>query len=875
MTINFHSPTPIGSRLAMLGKAVVFVASGVCLLMPTPLRAQTTLYWDINGATAESSGNTLAAGIWDQSTNNLWSTNSGGTVATILWSATAGDKIAVFSAGTNATGAFAVTVNGTVNNVAGITFEEGAVTLGGAGTLTLTGTPSINVATSSATISTSLAGTVGFSKTGAGTLALSGANTYTGATNINAGILSIQSAGALGTAANTANTTVASGATLQLANGVTTTNGGTLVLNGAGAGSGALQGVGGNNTWESAMALGSDATIFSATAGNILYLNSNYVSAHTLTLGNHTLTIDGPGDVWANANVGVAGDTGGLIKNGTGQLTLFGYNTFYTGATVVNAGSLELVVGAFTPGWHGINGPLTIGAGSANPALAGTVKVDIWGAGHSGGSSYADQIGPSSAVTINSDGILNVGVSTGLGSLTLNGGQVNISSGQAITPGGAITSNANSAHQTSLISGGTLTLAGSTTFNVARDATIASDLTVSSVVGGGALVKQGTGVLTLSGANTYTGATTVSAGVLNIQNNTALGTAAGATTVASGAALQVQSGITVTGEALTLNGTGIAADGALRNVSGNNTWTGAITLGSASRINSDAGTLAISGNIGGNTQNLTVGGAGNTTISSVIGTTTGALTKDGAGTLTLSGNNTYTGTTNINAGTLKLGANNALANTTAVTVASGATLNLNNYNDAIGSLAGSGTVALGSKTLTVGTDNTNTTFAGAFASGDTGTFAKTGTGILTFGSGMDLSAGTLQLGGGTLDLGGFSSTFKALSVTANSVLDFGTSGSSILNILNGSVTVSLGVILTIQNWTDTVDYFYSLVSPGATNLGRINFTVSPVSGARWQAFDNQIVPVPETSTYGAAFMLLGLSLGAWRCWRRRGKASTP
>ena len=152
MTINLHLPAHVGSRLALLGKALAFVAAGVGLLILTPLRAQTTLYWDINGATAGSSGNTLAAGTWDESTNNLWSLSSDGTAATQLWSATAGDKIAVFSAGTNATGAFTVTVNGTVNNVAGITFEEGAVTLGGAGTLTLTGTPSVNVAAPSATI---------------------------------------------------------------------------------------------------------------------------------------------------------------------------------------------------------------------------------------------------------------------------------------------------------------------------------------------------------------------------------------------------------------------------------------------------------------------------------------------------------------------------------------------------------------------------------------------------------------------------------------------------------------------------------------------------------------------------------------------------
>jgi autotransporter-associated beta strand protein len=723
MTINLHLPAHIGSRLAVLGKAVAFVASVVCLLTSTPLRAQTTLlYWDINGATAGSSGTTLAAGTWDQGTNNFWSTNSGGTVATQLWSAAAGDKIATFSAGNNATGTFTVTVNGTVNNVAGITFEEGAVTLGGTGTLSLTGTPTLNVASSSATISAILTGTVGLSKTGAGTLTLSGANTYTGATNINAGILSAQSAGALGTSSNTANTTVASGATLQLANGITTTNGGTLVLNGTGAGSGALRSVSGNNAWNSNVTLASNATIFSATAGSQLTIG-NSSATNSFAMGSNTVTIDGPGDTYFYSDAGVSGDTGGLTKNGTGTLTLYGYNTYYTGATAVNAGSLELVVGPFSAGLYGINGPLTIGAGSTNPALAGTVKVDIWT------NSFANQISPTSAVTINSDGILNVGAATSLGSLTLNGGQVNTTSGITLNPTGTITANTNSAHQTSLISGGVLSLSTGNV-NVARDSTLASDLTISSVIAG-----------------------------------------------------------------------------------------------------------------------------------------TGSLTKTGGGILTLSGANTYTGGTNINAGTLRLGASERIANNTAVTIASGATLNLNNFTETIGALSGAGTVQLGSGTLTVGSGDASSTFSGAFAAGDTGTLAKTGTGTLTFGSGMDLSAGTLQLGGGTLNLGGFTSTFGALSVTASSFLDFGASGSSILRILN-SVTVSSGVILTIQNWTDSVDYFYSMLSPSVASLGRINFAVPPVSGARWQSFDNQIVPVPETSVYGAVFLGLSALFAAWRLHRR-------
>ena len=72
-----------------------------------------------------------------------------------------------------------------------------------------------------------------------------------------------------------------------------------------------------------------------------------------------------------------------------------------------------------------------------------------------------------------------------------------------------------------------------------------------------AVTKAGIGELTLSGANTYTGLTTISAGRLRAANDTALGTTASGTTVASGAQLELYhaTGITIGAEALTLNGT--------------------------------------------------------------------------------------------------------------------------------------------------------------------------------------------------------------------------------------------------------------------------------------------------------------------------------
>ena len=70
--------------------------------------------------------------------------------------------------------------------------------------------------------------------------------------------------------------------------------------------------------------------------------------------------------------------------------------------------------------------------------------------------------------------------------------------------------------------------------------------------------------MVLSGANTFSDDMEINAGVVRAENNSALGT--DKALVASGAALQLQGGITI-GIPLTLNGSGVAGDGALRNLS--------------------------------------------------------------------------------------------------------------------------------------------------------------------------------------------------------------------------------------------------------------------------------------------------------------------
>jgi autotransporter-associated beta strand protein len=136
-----------------------------------------------------------------------------------------------------------------------------------------------------------------------------------------------------------------------------------------------------------------------------------------------------------------------------------------------------------------------------------------------------------------------------------------------------------------------------------------------------------------------------------------------------------------------------------------------------------------------------------------------ALVKAGAGTLTLGGvGSTYTGFTSVSGGTLRGGAANAFSPASALTVAGGATVDLGGFAQSIGSLAGAGLVttkgATGSDTLTVGSDNTSTSFSGLIsnaAGGRTLALTKLGAGTFvlsgnnTFTGGATINAGTLQL----------------------------------------------------------------------------------------------------------------------------------
>ena len=198
--------------------------------------------------------------------------------------------------------------------------------------------------------------------------------------------------------------------------------------------------------------------------------------------------------------------------------------------------------------------------------------------------------------------------------------------------------------------------------------------------GFGIYLKTGTSTWTLTGTTTAVTRRTVNQGTLAVSADDDLGAASGELSFGGGT-LQFLSGFT-TNRTVTLNAGGGALD-------------------------TDGNNATLSGAISG----------------------TGGLTKIGLGTLTLSGAGTYSGPTAVNAGTLQAGATSAFSPNSAYTVSSGAILDLNSFNQAIGSLAGAGNVMLGSATLTTGNDNTSTAFSGGISG--TGGLTKIGLGTLT------------------------------------------------------------------------------------------------------------------------------------------------
>ncbi|QLA19167.1 autotransporter-associated beta strand repeat-containing protein [Desulfolutivibrio sulfoxidireducens] len=218
----------------------------------------------------------------------------------------------------------------------------------------------------------------------------------------------------------------------------------------------------------------------------------------------------------------------------------------------------------------------------------------------------------------------------------------------------------------------------------------------------------------------------------------------------------------------------------------------------------------------------------------------GSLTKEGDHTLTLSGIwNSYSGTTTVSEGTLQANVARAFSANSAVNVASGATLDLNNFNQTIAGLSGGGLVALGSATLTV--QNAVSYQYDGVISG-TGGLTKTGAGTLTL-AGVNTYAGATTVSGGTLRAGAADiiASSSGVSVASGAVFDLADYDQTI-TLLSGSGRVSLGsaIATTLTLNLGSADSTFAGVISGAGALTKAGSGTLTLSGANTYTGDTTV-----------------------------------
>lgn len=410
-------------------------------------------------------------------------------------------------------------------------------------------------------------------KTGAGTLTLTGANTYTGGTTITSASSSSRSTLQLGTASRAGSilgsVSVGNWSTLAVVNAdmsgttIANTSGYVTFYNTSTAGSATIT----NDTFGS-LSFNNASTAGSATIANdggLVFVDASTAGSATI-INNGNLQFEqnstaGSATITNNNDIYFSGSStagGANITNNTNMVfyqnsssgnativnngSLYFHDTSTAGsATITNTGSLEFS-GASTAGTAAItnNNDMFF----VNASTAGTATITNNSSLAFGGTSTAG------SATIANTGSLTFSGSSSAGSATItnggamlfshlsNAGSANIINNgildfvQGATAGNAALINDGIVNFTAStgpagdrrLSAGSIAGTGSYILG-ANTLTVGSNnlsTTVSGVISGtGSLVKTGTGTLTLINTNTYTGATIVNAGSLVVNGSIA------------------------------------------------------------------------------------------------------------------------------------------------------------------------------------------------------------------------------------------------------------------------------------------------------------------------------------------------------------------
>lgn len=605
---------------------------------------------------------------WNGS-NAVW--NSGSSLT--AWPGLNTDT-AVFGGGTAGTGAGTagtVTVGAVLTN--GITFNTpnaGSYTLSG-GTITLDGaSPTITVNSSTAAISSVLAGTVGMTKSGAGTLTLSGssANTLTGVMLVSAGTLSLgKTAGvdALADDLTAAGGTVIWNASNQIANAADViVSGGLLNFNNFSETFATYTQSAGGYTGTNAGSI-TVTGAFNITGGNQFVVNSGgqlTVGSMSLTGGNGLL-VGGNGGVITNVTVG----SGGLTLNGrtiqlnltsvAGQkgdsLNLQGTLTNTGGSSIIQADSTGAILsGSVTQVDLGTDRILDITGGS----LMFNNSITVLGAGTTVKSGAGTLI---LSVTAGSNAIK-------LASLSVTGGTLQWGNNDQLQDTASITNSGgqvffNSKAETFASYTQTTTTANPNTLNTGLLTGSGSSVSIT-----GALKVSENGYTT-SGI-TISSSSSLSAASVDLTGATGVAVLIGGVGTASVSQFTIGSGgLTMNGQTINMSRAATGQLGASINLNGDftasginsisyQTSDGLLVAGSVGTLNLGSSTRVFTMNDPTPTTPPTTADASDATTINLVISGSGGITKAGAGNLIFTGvnSNTYTGDTNVNAGRLYL-----------------------------------------------------------------------------------------------------------------------------------------------------------------------------------------------------------------------------